>query len=381
MELEGRYRLDRRIGAGATAEIWRGHDTLLRRPVAVRLLRADRAGDARRFLDGGRIAARLTHPGVVTVYDVGTTDLPARGPASFIVMELAAGPTLAARLDAGPLSWSETARIGAGVAAALAEAHGQWVCHGALVPAKVILTEVGAKVLGFAGVVSDDFDGPATDVRALGALLTACLDSPGPPPPADLTAFVVRCLNAEPALRPGSQEAAAALAGFADATLDLPVVRSPNAATATRPTGGRLRARWTMRTVAAASGVAALLLGAVAALGQTAPGQLPWFGHPPQVAAVPPDDDACADAALDHRVCVPAPAPTRPSPTRSVPRPSSSPPPTSRRAVMPVPPSPPASPSPTASAVPPSGPPPSPSSAASPSASAPATVSGSPSLL
>ncbi|WP_432826758.1 protein kinase [Dactylosporangium sp. CA-092794] len=280
MELEGRYRLDRLIGAGATAEVWRGHDALLRRPVAIRLLRPGRPDRAERFLAAGRTAARLTHPGVAAVYDVGVTDLPGRGPTPFVVMELADGPTLAARLEAGPpLSRPEAARIAADIAAALAEAHGQRVAHGALNPIKVVLSEVGTKVFGFTGDLSADGpdrlpdrgdrsggaaragggdraggagraadvgEGVVGDVRALGALLAACLGDDAGGGHAHgfggrsfdaLRAFAERCMAADPAVRPGSAEVAATLAGLADATHRLPAVRRLRSAAprATRP--------------------------------------------------------------------------------------------------------------------------------------------------
>ncbi|MER7008169.1 protein kinase [Dactylosporangium sp. NPDC000555] len=403
MELEGRYRLDRLVGNGATAEVWRGYDALLRRPVAVRLLRPDRPERAERFLAAGRTAARLTHPNVAAVYDVGVAELPQRGATPFVVMELADGPSLAARLAAGPLDPPETARIGAEVAAALAEAHGRWVSHGTLGPAKVVLTDVGAKVVGFAGDMLDDPDGASADVRALGALLAACFDDrPGHQPCDELAAVASRCLSPEPALRPSSDEAALTLARIAGAAVDLPAfltagVETRAAATVAlrgRPrTRARGRMRWTVRAAVASAGAAALLLGAVAALGQVGPGGMPWFSHPAEVAAVPPGDDRpCADAALDPRACVPAAVPSQPAATTivPVPRPTSrSPKPSVSRTTGPAPspssapasPSPSSSPSPSTptstpeSSAPPS-PPPSPSATPSHSASTSSAPSG-----
>ncbi|MFG2041826.1 hypothetical protein [Dactylosporangium sp. NPDC048998] len=396
MELEGRYRLDRLAGNGATAEIWRGYDALLRRPVAVRLLRPDRPGRAEEFLAAGRTAARLTHSNVAAVYDVGVAELPLRGETPFVVMELADGPSLAERLAAGPLAWPEAARIGAEVAAALAEAHGRWVSHGTLIPAKVVLADVGAKVIGFAGDMLDDPDGASADVQALGALLAACFDDrPGHRPPDALVAFASRCLSPEPSLRPSSDEAALTLAGIAGASVELPAFLTAGAETrvdAAVPRTGRPRARgrmrWTVRAVVASAGAAALLLGTVAALGQVGPGPgMPWFGHPPGVAAVPPDDPPCADAALDPRACVPAAAPSHPAATTIAPVPvptSRSPKPSVSRttgpAFSPSPSSAPASPSPSASAsasAPESSAPPSPSVTPSRSTSVSPAPSGS----
>ncbi|MEV8516060.1 protein kinase [Dactylosporangium sp. NPDC051484] len=387
MELDGRYRLDRLVGNGATAEIWRGYDALLRRPVAIRLLRPDRPGRAQEFLAAGRTAARLTHPNVAAVYDVGVAVLPLRGATPFVVMELADGPSLAARLAAGPLAWPEAARIGAEVAAALAEAHGRWVSHGTLVPAKVVLTDVGAKVIGFAADMLADPDGASADVRALGALLAACFDDrPGHRPPAELTALASRCLSPEPALRPSSDEAALTLARIAGATVDLPAFLTAGLTAgltggaetrvdATVPLRGqprtRRRMRWTARAVVASAGAAALLLGAVAALGQVGPGGgMPWFSHPADVAAVPPvDDRPCADAALDPRACVPAAVPSHPAATTivPVPRPTSrSPKPSVSRTTGPA-----SSPSPSSASATPSPSPSTSTSVSPPESSAP----------
>ncbi|GAA2394406.1 hypothetical protein [Dactylosporangium salmoneum] len=322
MELEGRYRLERVIGIGATAEIWRGHDMLLERPVAVRLPRPGRHGRPEGFLAAGRMAARLTHPNVTAIYDVGVTDLPERGAVPFVVMELAEGPLLSARLDARAMTWRQAARIGAEVAAALCAAHGQWVGHGHLGPDKVLLTDVGAKVIGFGGSLSDDFDVAAHDVRALGAILTAGLAADFGSAPAALLALADRCANTESATLPDSAAVAAELALLANLAAEVPADAPSRAGAPARGRHGRTRSQWTVRVAVQMAAVAVLLLGGVAALGQTRP----WFGHPPDVAAVPSNDDPCADAALDPGSCLPATAPTQPRPTTvpSRPRPTPS---------------------------------------------------------
>ena len=241
MMLQRRYRLERLIGAGTTSEVWQGHDELLRRQVAVRLLRADRAGSAESFLAEGRAAARLTHANVAAVYDVGTVELPARGDVPYVVMEFVDGGTVADRLRHGPLTADEVAQVGAEVGAALAHAHGQWVTHGALTTAKVALTDVGAKVFGFTDRRGADPHDVSLDVYALGALLrtalTATADGTRSAPadgvtpitgpagvfaPADLAALIAQCLNPDAVLRPGSDEAALAFARIAGTRVDLP---------------------------------------------------------------------------------------------------------------------------------------------------------------
>ncbi|WP_433607052.1 protein kinase [Dactylosporangium sp. CA-139114] len=223
MELDGRYRLDRVTGTGGTAEIWHGADRLLHRPVAVRIPHLSTADVTDRFLTGGRIAARLVHANIAAVYDVGVADLPERGSTPYVVMELAEGPSLDVLLGEGALSWREAARIGAQVAAALAHAHGQWVTHGGLTPAKILLGELGAKVVGFTGDGEFDPAAAAADVRALGGVLAGCVGGQvGGGAPAELFELVDRCLRVDAAERPSSDEVALILADLSGTTVDLP---------------------------------------------------------------------------------------------------------------------------------------------------------------
>ena len=93
----GRFVVGPCVGRGGMADVYEGHDIRLGRSVAVKLLRAEYAGDEvlrRRLSSEARAAARLLHPNVATVYDVGEHDgLP------YIVMELVRGGTLAERLQ------------------------------------------------------------------------------------------------------------------------------------------------------------------------------------------------------------------------------------------------------------------------------------------
>jgi serine/threonine protein kinase len=117
------------------SEVRRGEDTVLRRPVAVKLLRGD--GDPRsvaRFEREARVLARLQHPNVVTVFDVG-----ADGDDRFIVMELVDGPTLRDVLAEGRLDPSRAAGIAAGIAGALAYAHRQNIVHRDVKPSNVLV--------------------------------------------------------------------------------------------------------------------------------------------------------------------------------------------------------------------------------------------------
>ncbi|MFI5914085.1 hypothetical protein [Dactylosporangium sp. NPDC051541] len=227
MELDGRYRLDRLAGTGGTAEIWHGADRLLHRPVAIRIPRRSGPDVTDQFLTDGRTAARLVHANIAAVWDVGLAELPDRGETPYVIMELADGPSLDVRLEpghpAGPVAWRASARIGAQVAAALAHAHGQWVTHGGLTPAKILLSDIGAKVIGFTGDTEYDPAAAAADVRALGTVLaTGVGGRAGDGAPATLFELVERCLSADAAARPSSDEVALVLAELSGTSVDLP---------------------------------------------------------------------------------------------------------------------------------------------------------------
>ncbi|MDP8926755.1 MAG: serine/threonine protein kinase, partial [Actinomycetota bacterium] len=87
--LDGRFALEREIGAGGMSVVFLGRDEVLDRPVAVKVLRGgfeEDSGIGDRFRREGRTAARLSHPNIVQVYDAGEDELDGRQ-ASYIVME------------------------------------------------------------------------------------------------------------------------------------------------------------------------------------------------------------------------------------------------------------------------------------------------------
>ena len=101
-----RYRLERPLGHGGMATVYLAHDEELHRPVAVKLLAENLAGDAAfrdRFLREARLAARLSHPNVVSVYDAGETE----DGRPYIVMEYVPGTTFA---GLGPMAPGEADR-------------------------------------------------------------------------------------------------------------------------------------------------------------------------------------------------------------------------------------------------------------------------------
>jgi serine/threonine protein kinase len=133
----GRYQLDRRIAAGGMGEVWAAWDPQLRREIAVKLVRPERADDDRereRLLREARALARLGHPNVLAVHDVG--ELP--GGEVFIATELVAGETLASR--GGPsASWRELVRLYTQAARGLAAAHAAGLVHRDVKPSNLLL--------------------------------------------------------------------------------------------------------------------------------------------------------------------------------------------------------------------------------------------------
>ncbi|MER6808835.1 serine/threonine-protein kinase [Spirillospora sp. NPDC000708] len=153
--LGGRYRLVRQLGEGGMGEVWEAQDETLDRRVAVKVISllgggGSRASEARaRFLREARITARLQHPHIVTVHDLGESG-PENGNAPFLVMELVRGEGLDAELARGDVSLEEAARWGAQVCEALTEAHAAGVMHRDIKPSNIFITHTGAvKVLDF----------------------------------------------------------------------------------------------------------------------------------------------------------------------------------------------------------------------------------------
>ena len=144
----GRYSIVEPLGAGGMGVVYRARDEKLERTVAIKMLAPGvlTGEDARRHFRREALAlAKLNHPRIAAVYDVGEQD-----GADFIVMELVAGESLATRLRAGALPVKEATAIALQVAEALEEAHEQGVIHRDLKPANVMITPKGnAKVLDF----------------------------------------------------------------------------------------------------------------------------------------------------------------------------------------------------------------------------------------
>ncbi|HET6314952.1 MAG TPA: protein kinase, partial [Chloroflexota bacterium] len=142
--LAGRYRLVREIARGGMAAVWEGHDELLDRRVAIKLLLDKYADDPEfleRFRREARAAASLSHPNVVSVYDVGE-DTETRTP--FIVMELVEGQNLKDYIRSkAPMPDREIRRLGAALASTLDVAHRRGIIHRDIKPQNVLLGDDG----------------------------------------------------------------------------------------------------------------------------------------------------------------------------------------------------------------------------------------------
>ncbi|MEU4625637.1 serine/threonine-protein kinase [Actinoplanes sp. NPDC023801] len=270
--MDGRFRLRDRLGAGGMSVVWRAHDEVLGRDVAVKVLSPGLARDLAvltHIRAEARAVARLRHPNIVEVYDYGEA-----GALPYLVMEVAEGRTLAQLLTAGALPWQTAVVIVAQVAAALAAAHDRSVVHRDVKPANVVVSGARVKLLDFGiSALSGDDDRktghllgtpaylaperlehglvrPSTDVYALGLLLYRSLagrlpwtastatqmlrahryQEPADLPriaglPAEMADLCRRCLSKDPARRPSAAEAAAVLAtaaGLDPAILALP---------------------------------------------------------------------------------------------------------------------------------------------------------------
>ena len=151
--LAGRYRLDRRLATGGMGTVYESWDTALDRPVAAKVIREDIAraeGVVDRFVAEARIAARLVHPNVVTVYDFGVVE----GRQPFLVMERLRGKTLRQALEESEsLPIVMAIAILAGISAAVDAAHHMRLVHRDLKPENIFLVQgrsgLTPKVLDF----------------------------------------------------------------------------------------------------------------------------------------------------------------------------------------------------------------------------------------
>jgi hypothetical protein len=252
--LGNRYELQAILASGGMGRVWRAHDSLLNRPVAVKILRSEFTGNPAflaRFRAEAQHAAALHHPNIASGFDYGEIVGDDGEQLAYLVMELVEGDSLAALLDReGQLDVPRTLMIVRSTAAALAVAHAAGVVHRDVKPGNVLvgrdgvvkitdfgiawsassvpLTQTG-QVIGTAHYLSPEQAqgskaGPASDVYALGAVAYECLagrrpfdgessvqiavmqirDEPDPLPPqipADVRRLVERAMAKDPAQR------------------------------------------------------------------------------------------------------------------------------------------------------------------------------------
>ena len=261
--IAGRYRLKGPIGRGAMGTVWRAWDEILDREVAVKELRIsdglppdERAKAYQRTHREARTAARLSHPGVVTVFDVAEED-----GRPWIIMELVAARSLDQIIaHDGPLPPHRAAHAGRQLLAALATAHAAGVLHRDVKPSNVLLADGGRAVLTDFGIATFQGDPkltqtgmvmgspgftaperiqgnpatPASDLWSLGATLYAAVEGHGP---FDRAGGAITTMSAIINSDPPSAPPAAGLGAVIDALLRRNPADRPDAATAARMLG------------------------------------------------------------------------------------------------------------------------------------------------
>ena len=261
--IAGRYRLKEPIGRGAMGTVWRAWDEILDREVAVKELRIsesldpdERAKAYQRTHREARTAARLSHPGVVTVFDVAEED-----GRPWIIMELVAARSLDQIISVdGPMPPHHAADAGRQLLAAVATAHAAGVLHRDVKPSNVLIADSGRAVLTDFGIATFQGDPkltqtgmvmgspgftaperiqgnpatPASDLWSLGATLYAAVEGHGP---FDRAGGAITTMSAIINSDPPSAPPAAGLGPVIDALLRRNPADRPDAATAARMLG------------------------------------------------------------------------------------------------------------------------------------------------
>ncbi|HIW61434.1 MAG TPA: serine/threonine protein kinase [Candidatus Stackebrandtia excrementipullorum] len=226
--LKNRYRLDQCIGTGGMSEVWRAHDLMLERAVAIKILHPALAADPtfrQRFLGEARTLASLNAPGLINLYDAHEEQVDDGPPLSYLVMELVQATPLSQILrERGRLDPVQVASIVAQCATALDAAHGAGIVHRDVKPANILVSETGdvtlidfgiARTRGHSALTSagsivgtieyaspeqlrSDQLGPASDVYSLGVVAYECLAGRLPFEADSTPALITAHLNDQP---------------------------------------------------------------------------------------------------------------------------------------------------------------------------------------
>ena len=170
----GRYEVLAALGAGGMGEVYRARDTRLDREVAVKVLPDAVASDRdrlARFEREARALARIEHPNILAIHDIGEEPAGDGRTTHFAVTELLTGETLGGRLAHETLAWRRAVEIGAAIADGLAAAHAQGIVHRDLKPDNLFLTPDGrVKILDFGLATSGVAATPSAETAAGGAV-------------------------------------------------------------------------------------------------------------------------------------------------------------------------------------------------------------------
>ncbi|WP_181773305.1 serine/threonine-protein kinase [Amycolatopsis pittospori] len=305
-KLGGRYEVGDLLGRGATARVFRAHDLLEKREVALKLFHAGTmARDERRRAQEIEVLSAVRHPGLVPLYDAGSHD-----GYTYLTMRLVDGPNLAQRLRSGPLPQDAVVELAARLADALAHVHAHGITHRDLKPANILMADDGPLIGDFG--VAHAFDatrvtetggvvgtaaymapeqvrgeniGPSADVYSLGLVLLECLSGEReytgtpveaavgrlhrqPRIPGGLSTTMTTLLRGMTALKPSQRPTAAAI---------VRILLEDSTGTAVAYPGPASRKR--VAVVAAISApAAAITIGVLLAINQTGGAPMPQPG-------------------------------------------------------------------------------------------------------
>jgi len=172
-----RYQLIRRLGAGAMGEVWEAEDTALGRRVALKFVRPESSADRQyqaRLIREARALARLHHPGVVAIHDVGQS----RDGELFVALELIEGTSARVWQAAAPRPAAAVLAVWRTVADALAAVHRAGIVHRDLKPDNVFIAHDGRVVIGDFGLATMSADGGSTTLTASGQIVGTPLYMP-----------------------------------------------------------------------------------------------------------------------------------------------------------------------------------------------------------